>query len=117
VVVLIQLLLRISLAIKFGGVLGTKLRDFLLLKDVGKIAVASTAAGLLCLFVRSVLIANRTKPIIVLAVCSITFAAIYLPAILLLRVPTSDEREKVRGGVERLQQLVYPGRRSANSVP
>jgi len=116
VVVLIQLLLRILLAIKFGGVLGTKVRDLLLLKDVGKIAVATTVAGLLCLFVHSVLIANGTKPIIVLAVCSITFAAIYLPAILLLRVPTSDEREKVRGGMERLQQRVYPGRRSANSV-
>jgi hypothetical protein len=44
------------------------------------------------------------------------FMAVYLPAIVLLRIPTSDEWEKLRGGVGRLQQFVYL-RRSADSVP
>ncbi len=112
VVVMINLLLRLALAARFSRVLGAGLRDLLLLKDVVKIAVASVVAGLLCLFVRSMLIANGTRPFILLVICSIAFAAVYLPAILLLQVPTSDEREKVRRGVERVVYL----RRSANSV-
>jgi len=112
VVVATNFLLRVVLAARFSRVLGAGVRDLLLLKDVGKIAVATAVAGLLCLFVRSLLIANGTRPFILLVICSIAFAAVYLPAILLLGVPTSDEREKVRRGVER---FVYLGR-SANSV-
>ena len=105
VVVAINFLLRVVLAARFSRVIGAGARDLLLLKDVGKIAVASAVAGLLCLFVRSLLIASGTRPFIVLVVCGVVFAAVYLPAILLLGVPTSDEREKVRRGVERLQQF------------
>ena len=105
VVVVINFLLRLVLAVRFSRVLGVKLRDGLLFKDVGKVAVASAVAGLLCLFVRSLMIASGTRPFIVLVVCGATFAVVYLPAILLLRVPTSDEREQVRRGVERLQQF------------
>lgn len=112
VVVAINFVLRVVLAARFSRVLGAGVRDLLLLKDVGKIAAASIVAGLLCLFVRSMLIASGTRPIIVLVVCGATFAVVYLPAILLLHVPTSDEREKVRRGVERFVYL----RRSANSV-
>jgi hypothetical protein len=104
-VVGINFLLRVVLAARFSRVLGVKLRDGLLFKDVGKVAVASAVAGLLCLFVRSLMIASGTRPFIVLVVCGATFVAVYLPAILLLRVPTSDEREKMRRGVERLQQF------------
>lgn len=111
VVVAINFVLRVVLAARFSRVLGAGVRDLLLLKDVGKIAAASIVAGLLCLFVRSMLIASGTRPIIVLVVCGATFAVVYLPAILLLHVPTSDEREKVRRGVERFYL-----RRSANSV-
>ena len=109
VVVVINFLLRVVLAARFSRVLGVKLRDGLLLKDVAKIAVATAVAGLLCLFVRSLMIASGTRPFFVLVVCGATFAAVYLPAILLLGVPTSDEREKVRRGVARLQQF---GRRA-----
>jgi hypothetical protein len=112
VVVAINFLLRVVLALRFSRVLGAGVRDLLLLKDVAKIALATAVAGVLCLFVRSLLIANGTRPFILVVICSIAFAAVYLPAILLLQVPTSDEREKVRRGVER---FVYLGR-SANSV-
>jgi hypothetical protein len=112
VVVVINFLLRVVLALKFTRVLGAGVRDLLLLKDVGKIIVASAVAGVLCLFVHSMLIASGTRPFIVLVVCGATFVAVYLPAILLLAVPTDDEREKVRRGVERYVHF----RRSANSV-
>jgi hypothetical protein len=81
--------------------------DLLLLKDVGKLAVAAVAAGIVCLLVRSLMMTSNPRPLFVLIACAGSFAAVYLPAMLLLRVPTSDEREKVRRGVERLQQFVY----------
>lgn len=110
VVVLVNLLSRVALAVKFSRVLGVNLRDVLLLKDVGKLAVAAGVAGLFCLLVRSLMLAGNTRPLLMLIVCSAVFAAVYVPAILLLGVPTSDEREKVRRGVERLQQFVYQRR-------
>ena len=105
VVVLINFVLRVVLAARFSRVIGAGVRDLLLLKDVGKIAVASAVAGLLCVFVRSLMIANGMRPFIVLVGCGVVFAAVYLPAVLLLGVPTIDEREKVRRGVARLQQF------------
>lgn len=113
VVVIINFLLRAVLAMRFSRVLGTTWRDVLLLKDVGKVAVASAVAALLCLFARSFV--ADAKPLIILVVCFAVFGAVYVLAILLLGVLTSDEREKIRQSVERLQQFVYL-RRSANSV-
>jgi O-antigen/teichoic acid export membrane protein len=115
VVVGINLLLRVVLAARFTSVLGAGWRDLPLLKDVGKVALASGVAGFLCLFVRSLLTIGNPKPLIILLVCFPVFAVVYLLVVLLLGVPTSDEREKVRLGVGRLQQFIYP-RRSANSV-
>ena len=115
VVVLINFVLRVVLAARFSRVLGARFHDLLLLKDVVKVAVASVVAGVVCMFVHSMMITSGARPFVVLVVCSAVFASIYLPGILLLRVPTSDEREKVRRGVGRLQQFVYL-RRSANSV-
>lgn len=115
IVVGINFLLRATLALRFSRVLGASLGDLKLFKDVGKLAVASAGVGLLCLFVRSIMIAQGIGPLITLMVCFTVFAAVYLAAIVLLGVPTSDERQKVRRGVERLRQFVYFDR-SANSV-
>ena len=115
VVVGINLLLRVALAVRFSRVLGVVWRDLMLLKDVAKVTVAAVVAGLLCLFVRSLITVDEPKPLIILAVCFAVFAPVYLLAVWLLGVMTSDEREKLRQGVGRLQQFVYL-RRSANSV-
>ncbi len=48
VVVGINFLLRVALAVRFGRVLGAGFRDLMLFKDVGKLAMASAAVGLLC---------------------------------------------------------------------
>jgi O-antigen/teichoic acid export membrane protein len=107
VVVAVNFTLRAFLFARFGRVLGMKLSDLWLLLDVGKVALAATVAGLFSFFVRSMSLASGAKPLTVLAVCSIAFAAIYLPAIMLLGVPTSDEREKVRHSIARLQQFAH----------
>jgi hypothetical protein len=90
-------------------VLGATLRDLTLFKDVGKLAMASAVVGLLCLFVRSLLIAGGFGSLMILTICFVVFAALYLTAILMMGIPTRDERLKVRRGVERLQQFVYVG--------
>ncbi len=115
VVVIVNFLLRVVLAVRFGRVLGANLKDLLLLKDVGKLAIASAIAGLLALLVRSVINAGEPKPLTVLVVCFAVFATAYLAMVLFFGVPTGDERNKVRRSVERLQQFVFL-RRSADSI-
>ncbi len=115
VVVLINLLLRVVLAAKFIGVLRVKARDVLLFKDIGKLMLASTVAGLATVSVRSLSLSGGTRHIVVLLICASVFGLIYLTSVVLLRVATADEREKARRGVERLQQYVFQGR-SANPV-
>lgn len=98
---------RVAMAVRFSRVLGAKPRDLKLFADVGKVAVASIGAGVLCFFVRSLMMTAHTRPLIVLAGCFIVFAAVYVGSILIMGVATVDEREKVRRGVRRLHEFVY----------
>ena len=107
VVVGMSVIGRVAMAIRFSRVLGAKPRDLKHLADVGKLAIASIGAGVLCFFVRSLIMTASTRPLIVLAGCFIVFAAVYVGAILLMGVATVDEREKVRRGVRRLHEFVY----------
>ena len=112
VVVAVNFILRGLLLVRFSQVLGMKLTDLWLLLDVAKVALAAAVAGLFSLFVRSMIVGGATS-LMVMSVCFLVFAAIYLPAIMLLRVPTPDEREKVRGSISRLHQFAQL-RRSAD---
>lgn len=106
VVVGMNLILRLALVLRFSPVLGANLRDLKLFTDVGKVAVASIVAGILCFLVRSVMISSNSGPLSILAACFIAFAAVYGAAIFLLRVATDDEREKVRRGFDRILAVV-----------
>jgi O-antigen/teichoic acid export membrane protein len=107
VVVGMNFILRLVLVLRFSEVLGAKLRDLKLFKDVGKVAIASAVAGVLCFGVRSLIMVNYSSPLLILAGCFIVFASIYLGVILMLGVATDDERDKVRRGFARLQRFVY----------
>lgn len=113
VVVAVNFILRALLAARFSRVLGMKLTDLWLLLDVGKVALAAAVAGLFSLFVRSMIVGSGTTSLMVLAVCFLAFAVIYLPSVILLRVPNPDEREKVRRSIARLRQFAHL-RRSAD---
>jgi O-antigen/teichoic acid export membrane protein len=115
-VVVVNFLMRIVLAGRFSRVLGAKWRDISLFKDLGKVVVASGLAALVCFLVHSMVAASNTRPFYVVVICGLVFCAVYLPAIILLRIPTTDEWDKLRSGVGRVQQFVYL-RRSADSVP
>jgi len=115
VVVGINFTLRAALAARFTRVLGAKPRDLLLLKDVGKVGFASAVSAFFSMVLRSLMIQRGASPLLILVVCGTAFAAAYVLTILLLRVPNSDECERVRRSVGRLQQFVFFGR-SANPV-
>ena len=107
VVVGITIVGRVAMAVRFSRVLGAQPRDLKLFKDVGKVAVASVLAGVLCFVVRKLIMSGYSSPLLILAGCCIVFASVYVGCILVFKVATFDEREKVRRGVERLQHFVY----------
>ena len=112
VVVIVNFLLRAVLAIKFGRVVGFARRDLVLFKDLWKLTLASAVAAILTLIVRSALLGAGAGAFTVLLVSFAAFGWVYLLLVILLRVITDDEREKIKQLVE---QFAY-FRRSANSV-
>jgi len=93
-VVLVGVAERAVMAIRFGRILGVTRKDIVLLKDVGKLAVAAAAAGLVTAVVRLPL--RGAKPLIVLMACGVVFSLIYVGGILLAGVVTPEEMGMVR---------------------
>lgn len=106
---------RLIAVARAGRVLGVTRRDATLLKDVGKVAAASVAAGGAAFFARHFVL--EAGPFAVLAVCGLVFSATYLAAVLALGVPTSDERHAAQRAVARLSRLVFWGRAGASAAP
>lgn len=104
-VVLIGIAERLALLAKFGRVLEVSRRDLPLLRDVGKVAVASITAAAAAAVVRAFM--PGIKPFFVLAACGVAFGLAYVGALLLLKVVTEDELEAVRERAARLRQRVY----------
>jgi hypothetical protein len=75
-VVVVAAFERAVMAIHFCRVLGVTERDWILLRDVGKLAVAALAAGVITAAIRWWLAGQ--SPLIVLAVCCPAFAVLYL---------------------------------------
>jgi O-antigen/teichoic acid export membrane protein len=95
---------------KAWSIVGVTWRDAVLLKGLGKVAIAAAAAGVLTALARAGVVATDARPLVVLAVCASVFAAVYFPAVLLLGVITPGERDALRRHFEALQRLA-PRRR------
>ena len=93
-VVLISAAERIVTAIRFGRILGVSRKDIVLLRDIGKLAIASAVSGVVAEGVR--LLLRGSKPLVILMVCGFVFGAIYLGAVLLAGVPTREEKDIVQ---------------------
>jgi hypothetical protein len=115
VVVLVNFAERVAAAAKFSRVLGITPRDLPLVGDVGKLAVASALAALAAFFARTLALAQGATPFVTLAACGIVFAVVYAATVLLLGVPTGDERASFRRRVESLQRRTH-WKRAAGSV-
>lgn len=84
IVVLFAALERCVMAIHFGRLLGVTVRDLVLLRDIGKTALAALAAGAAAAGTRLFLIEQgpmAQSPLIVLAGSGVAFAMVYLPAL------------------------------------
>lgn len=98
-VVLVSIVESVITAWKSATILGVNASDALLLKDVGKIALAAFAAGVVTWFARGLFLPYG--PLITLSMCAIVFALVYVAFILWLGIVTPEEwdalkRQKVR---------------------
>lgn len=105
VMVCVHVVDRLIEAFKAWRVVGVTWRDIVLLKDVGKVGVATLAAGSLAAVVR--LFAVGGQPFLVLVLCSIAFGCAYLAFMWLLAVPTTEEREALRNKIVGMQRLIW----------
>jgi len=78
----------------FAKLLGVQRKDVVLLKDVGKLAMAAGGAALAAAAARALLL--PAAPLAILLVCGVVFAAVYGALALALRVPTREEWALVR---------------------
>jgi hypothetical protein len=82
------------MAVLLGRMVGVKRSDAYLLKDVLKIALATTTAALATTFARSFML--EWKPFFTLAACGILFLLTYVAAMLALGVPSLQEKDLAR---------------------
>jgi len=110
----ISIMVTFSLADRFvetakaWSIIGVRWSDAVLLKDIGKVAVAAAVASSGALLTRSVLVSASVAPFGVLAICAAVFGLTYLVAVGLVGVVTPNEWTVIR---QRLQ-----ARRSALSL-
>jgi O-antigen/teichoic acid export membrane protein len=100
-VIIVTTMERTITAIRFGRILGVGWKDIGLVKDVGKLAIAAAAAGLVTAAVRMPLLG--LKPIFILIICGIVFSLVYLGAVLLAGVVTPEEKDIVLGKLASLR--------------
>jgi O-antigen/teichoic acid export membrane protein len=105
---------RVVTLAKAARIVGVRARDIVLLKDVGKLAVAATLAGASAWLVRALLVGQR--PFFVLAACGVVFVLVYALAIWALRIVTADERASLARRLARLPRVGRLARRAAEPV-
>lgn len=94
VVVAVGVFERLAVSYRAARVVGFEARDFALLSDVGRLALATLAAAAAAALTRLAVLGAR--PFFVLAACGAAFVLVYGAAVLLLGVPSAEERESAR---------------------
>jgi O-antigen/teichoic acid export membrane protein len=105
---------RLAMAWQSARVIGVKRGDWRLLKDVGKIALATVAAAAATAALRPAM--QGMKPLAALAVGGVVFGLVYLAAVLALAVVTPQERAMLTDKLGALQRRV-PWRRAVEPLP
>ena len=90
VVVGVNIIGRVATWIKVAGILRIRWGDAMLLKDVGKLAIAAGVASIITAFARSAL--SGFRPISMLVICAGIFGLVFLAGIALLGILTVEER-------------------------
>jgi len=111
-VVAVNLAERVIAGIRLGHVLGVTRKDVVLVRDLGKLAVAAIAAALVTAIVRAQMLA--AKPLLILAVCGAVFAAVYGAGVLLLGIASAEEKKIV---LDRLMPMLPAAWRLRRTQP
>ena len=114
-VIVVNFLVRLATAVRMARVVGVERGDVWLLKDVGKFALAAAAAAVATWFLRAALLDAGVAPFFVLAMCGALFALVYFAIVLLLGVPTFEERDAVRRQLARVRRTFQ--RRAVEPLP
>jgi O-antigen/teichoic acid export membrane protein len=93
-VVTVQYVARILITWRVSRLLGVGWKDMGQFRDLGKILIAASAAGICILFLLAPL--APVGALGSLVVCSFVFGAVYLGVLILLRVPTQSEIQWIR---------------------
>lgn len=88
---------------KVGRVLDIRMQDLRLLNDIGKLALATAAAGLMTVLARTYL--PVSNGVLRLLVCGAVLSVAYLTSMKLLGVLTDGERQAIRERIGRLRNL------------
>jgi len=93
-VVLVTAIERLVMAVRFGRILGVTRKDIVLLKDIGKLALAAAVAGLAAAGARLLML--NSKPLWILAACGVVFGIIYAAVVWASGVLTSEELDLIQ---------------------
>jgi len=102
VVVSINLLEHLIVTYRSGRIMGVKPADVVLLRDVGKLALATLVASLVAAIVRARLL--ELKPFYLLLVTGSVLLLVYCSVSLILAVPTVEERASARNKLLEFQR-------------
>ncbi|HEX8163316.1 MAG TPA: oligosaccharide flippase family protein [Pyrinomonadaceae bacterium] len=94
IVVAASVVERVIISLRVGRLLGVTRRDWALLKDVGKLLVASAFAACVTLLARK--LAADLNAFILLGLCGVVFSICYLLALLILGVLTPQEQTIIK---------------------
>ena len=108
VMVGVSIIDRLIEAIKAWRIVNVTWRDIFLIKDVGKVAVATLTAGSLTVVVRMFALGQR--PIVMLLTCAVAFGCFYASFMWLLGVPSLEERQAIRNKFANMHRLIRPSR-------
>ena len=99
-VVCITIVERSITITRFARLTGVKRTDIVLLKDVGKLALAASMAGVAATVTRALLWSGR--PVTIVIACGVVCAIVYAASVLILGIITSEEKALVRQRFPRL---------------
>jgi len=105
VVVTTNLLEHLIVTVRSAKIIGFERGDVHLLGDVSKLALATVAGTLGVLMVKPFI--GGFKPLYVLAITGTVFVMLYVSAVLLLRIPTADERDHLLKRIAGFERLMF----------
>jgi O-antigen/teichoic acid export membrane protein len=109
-VVLVSFAERVVTVVRFSRLLRVGRTDIVLVKDLGKIALAAAGAALVTAAARAWMLA--AKPVIILVACGAIFGGVYILCVFLLAIPFPEEK---RMALEKLITFLPPSLRLRRS--